>query len=58
MIGVGIDAVELPRFRLALERTPRIADRLFSDAERAYAFRRKDPTTPCNSTKSTATTPV
>jgi len=44
VIGVGIDAVELPRFRLALARTPRIAERLFSDAERAYALRRKDPT--------------
>ena len=44
MIGVGIDAVELDRFRLALHRTPRIAERLFSDAERAYAARRRDPT--------------
>ena len=44
MIGVGIDAVEIDRFRLALRRTPRIAERLFSDAERAYAARRNDPT--------------
>jgi holo-[acyl-carrier protein] synthase len=44
MIGVGIDAVEIDRFRLALQRTPRIAERLFSDAERAYAARRNDPT--------------
>ena len=44
MIGVGIDAVELDRFRRALGRTPRIAERLFTDAERNYAFRRKDPT--------------
>ena len=44
MIGVGIDAVEIDRFRLALQRTPRLAERLFSDAERAYAARRNDPT--------------
>ena len=44
MIGVGIDAVEIDRFRLALQRTPRLSERLFSDAERAYAARRNDPT--------------
>ena len=44
MIGVGTDLVELDRFRRALARTPRLAERLFSDAERAYAARRRDPT--------------
>ena len=44
MLGVGIDAVELDRFRRTLERTPRIVDRLFSEAEQAYARRRHDPT--------------
>ena len=44
MIGIGTDLVELDRFRLALERTPHLATRLFSDAERAYAARRPDPT--------------
>ena len=44
MIGIGIDVVELDRFRLALSRTPGLEQRLFSDAERAYAHRRKDPT--------------
>lgn len=44
MIGIGTDLVELDRFRLALERTPRLVDRLFSDAEQAYARRRPDPT--------------
>ncbi|MGH9183449.1 MAG: holo-ACP synthase [Acidimicrobiales bacterium] len=44
MIGVGTDLVELDRFRLALDRTPGLADRLFSEAERAYAARRRDPT--------------
>jgi holo-[acyl-carrier protein] synthase len=44
MIGVGTDLVDLDRFRLALERTPGIVDRCFTDAERAYAERRRDPT--------------
>jgi holo-[acyl-carrier protein] synthase len=44
VIGIGTDLVELDRFRLALRRTPRLPERLFSDAERAYAARRRDPT--------------
>ena len=44
MIGVGIDAVDVERFRATLRRTPRVADRLFTDGERAYAARRPDPT--------------
>ena len=34
MIGIGIDAVEVDRFRRALDRTPSLATRLFTDAER------------------------
>jgi holo-[acyl-carrier protein] synthase len=44
VIGIGTDLVELDRFRLALERTPRLVDRLFSADEQAYAQKRKDPT--------------
>jgi len=44
LIGIGLDAVELDRFRLALERTPRLVQRCFTEAEQAYAFRRADPT--------------
>lgn len=44
MIGIGIDAVEVPRFRTVAARTPGILDRLFTDEERAYCERRKDPT--------------
>jgi holo-[acyl-carrier protein] synthase len=44
VIGIGTDVVELDRFRLALRRTPRLPERLFSDDERAYAARRRDPT--------------
>ena len=41
--GVGTDLVEIPRFRLALERRPTLAARIFSDAEREYAARFKEP---------------
>ncbi len=41
--GVGIDAVEIDRFRRVLARTPGVARRLFTDAERAYGERAKDP---------------
>jgi holo-[acyl-carrier protein] synthase len=41
--GVGIDLLEIDRLERALERRPRLAERLFSDAERAYAARRARP---------------
>ena len=41
--GIGIDAVEVDRFRMVLARTPGVARRLFTDAERAYGARRRDP---------------
>lgn len=44
VIGIGTDLVEVARFRLALERRAGLAERLFSDAERAYADRFRDPT--------------
>ena len=43
MIGLGIDAVEVDRFRGVLQRTPGIARRLFTEAERAYGARFADP---------------
>jgi len=43
MIGLGIDAVEIDRFRRVLERRPGLAGRLFTDAERAYGNRFSDP---------------
>ena len=46
MIGIGADLVDVDRFRLALARTPRLAERLFTDAERADAERRRDPAEP------------
>jgi holo-[acyl-carrier protein] synthase len=40
---VGIDLLEIERLERALERTPRLAERLFTDAERAYAASRGRP---------------
>ena len=45
VLGIGTDLVEIDRFRLALDRRARIAERLFSDAEREYAF--ASPRTRC-----------
>jgi holo-[acyl-carrier protein] synthase len=43
IVGVGIDAVDLDRFATVLARRPRLAVRLFSGAERAYAATAPDP---------------
>jgi len=43
MTGVGIDLLEVDRLRTALERRPRLAERLFTDGERAYAQTRARP---------------
>jgi holo-[acyl-carrier protein] synthase len=40
---VGIDLLEIDRLERALERQPRLAERLFTDAERAYAAARARP---------------
>ena len=37
MGGLGIDLLEIERLERALERRPRLAERLFTDGERAYA---------------------
>ena len=44
MVGVGIDTVEIDRFRTAITRTPTLVDRLLTPAERAYCERARDPT--------------
>jgi holo-[acyl-carrier protein] synthase len=41
--AVGIDLLEIERLEQALERRPRLAQRLFTDAERAYAASRARP---------------
>ena len=35
IVGVGVDVVDVARLARALQRTPGLADRLFTDAERA-----------------------
>lgn len=46
MIGLGLDAVEIERFRRVLARTPGVAHRLFTEDERAYAARFADSAPP------------
>jgi holo-[acyl-carrier protein] synthase len=41
--GVGIDLLEIARLERALARRPRLAERLFSAAEREYAAARARP---------------
>lgn len=42
-LRVGIDLLEIDRLERALKRTPRLAERLFTDEERAYAASRGRP---------------
>ncbi len=44
MKGVGIDAVDVARFRQVLERRPAIRQRLFTDIELDSLSKRNDPT--------------
>ena len=41
--GLGVDIVEVERMRLALEKHPRMKERLFSAEERAYCEKRSRP---------------
>ena len=43
MPGVGLDLLDIERFERALERRPRLEERLFTDAERSYAASRARP---------------
>jgi holo-[acyl-carrier protein] synthase len=40
---VGLDLIDVERLERALERRPRLAERLFTDGERAYAAARGRP---------------
>ena len=44
VVGLGLDAVEVDRYRRVLARTPGIAARTFTDGELAYARLVGDPT--------------
>lgn len=41
--GVGVDLVDLHRFRRVLERTPGVIGRMFTADEQAYADAKRDP---------------
>jgi holo-[acyl-carrier protein] synthase len=41
--AVGLDLLDIQRFERALERRPRLAERLFTDGERDYAAGRARP---------------
>jgi holo-[acyl-carrier protein] synthase len=43
MDGVGIDLLEIERLERAIARTPRLAERIFTEGERAYAASRARP---------------
>jgi phosphopantetheinyl transferase (holo-ACP synthase) len=42
--GIGVDVVDVERMRFALDRTPRIRQRLFTEAEIAYCENSDSPT--------------
>ena len=44
IIGIGVDAVEIDRFRRSLERTPSMKSRLFTHGELEYVEPHDDPT--------------
>ena len=43
MIGIGVDVVDIERFRRSLERTPSMRTRLFTPTELAYVEPQSDP---------------
>ena len=43
VVGVGIDVVDIARFRRSLERTPTLRTRLFTDGELAFVASQSDP---------------
>jgi holo-[acyl-carrier protein] synthase len=43
VIGIGIDLVDIERFRVTLKRTPSMRTRLFTESELAYVAPKVDP---------------
>lgn len=43
VIGIGVDVVEIERFRISLTRTPTIRQRLFTPTELEYVAAKVDP---------------
>jgi holo-[acyl-carrier protein] synthase len=43
IVGIGVDTVDISRFRTALGRTPSMRERLFTSVELDYVAPKKDP---------------
>jgi holo-[acyl-carrier protein] synthase len=43
IFGIGVDAVDIERFRRSLERTPSMRERVFTEHELAYVAPKVDP---------------
>lgn len=43
VLGLGVDIVEIDRMERAIERHPRLVERIFSEEERAYCEKRSRP---------------
>lgn len=43
VVGIGVDAVDIDRFRVSLARTPTMRERLFTDVELDYVAPKSDP---------------
>ena len=43
IFGIGVDAVDIERFRRSLERTPSMRERMFTEHELAYVAPKIDP---------------
>jgi len=43
IFGVGCDIIEIERVRKTLERTPAVLQRLFTEQEREYCQKKRDP---------------
>ena len=41
--GIGVDAVDIERFRVSLQRTPSMRERLFTEEELRYVAPKADP---------------
>ena len=44
VVGLRIGLVDVDRFRVSLQRTPSLVERMFTETERAYSLAANDPT--------------
>ncbi len=43
VVAVGVDLVDIDRIRRVIERQPRFVERVYTEAEQTYCWKRKDP---------------